>query len=89
MIMTKKTVMTWTTNEAKNLSEQLNTERFAFLDSMLAENKTDKIVENPTPTTTIRYWADLAAATEWKQWLESAANKYSVGLLVSVTIEDI
>ena len=88
MILTKKTIMTWESPEAKISPAELYIERAAVLETAVTAGKTDGEPNNTSDTTTERYWTDLAAATEWAEWIQAAATRFSAGL-ISVTIEDL
>lgn len=88
MILTKESIMTWTSSEAKNSPPELITERTAFVQGMMAQDKTDGYPVELTDTTTRRLWVDQAAAEEWAAWIQATATRLGAGL-VSVTINDI
>lgn len=87
MNLTKQTIMTWISSEAKNGSPELVNERTTFVQGMMAQNKTDGNPVELDALRTQRLWTDQAAAEEWVTWLQDAAVRLNAGL-VSVEISD-
>lgn len=87
MILTKQTIMTWTSTEAKNSPPVLITERTAFVTGMYNQGKTNGPPTELDAFRTQRLWTDQAAAEEWVAWIQDAKVRLSLGL-VSVEISD-
>jgi hypothetical protein len=88
MILTKESIQTWTSEEAKDLPAELVTERNAWILDMVDQDKTDGIPLDLDATRTRRLWVDQAAAEEWSAWIQATATRLGAGL-ISVTISDI
>ena len=87
MILTKQTIMTWTSAEAKNMPAELITERTAFVTGMYNQDKTNGQPVELDALSTQRLWTDQAAAEEWAAWIQATAVRLGAGL-VSVEISD-
>ena len=87
-ILTKQSIMTWTSADAKFTPPELVTERSAFLANMWNSQKTDGISIQIDEFRTQRFWSDQAAAEEWSAWIQATATRLGAGL-VSVSISDI
>jgi len=87
MTLTKKTIMTWASYEAKNMPASLITDRTAFVTGMYEQGKTDGSHVDLDALRSQRLWSDQAAAEEWATWIQAAATRLNAGL-VSVEISD-
>jgi hypothetical protein len=87
MILTKQTIMTWTSAEAKNMPAELTPERTAFVQGMFDQGKTNGPPVELDALRTQRLWTDQAAAEEWAAWIQATATRLGSGL-VSVEISD-
>ncbi len=87
MILTKQSIMTWTSEEAKNSPPELITQRTAWVRARILEDKTDGDPVELSATTTRRLWVDQAAAEEWATFIQSLCTSLGAGL-VSVQISD-
>jgi hypothetical protein len=85
MTLTKQTIMTWTSTEAKNMPAELITERTAFVTGMYDQGKTNGPPVELDALKTQRLWTDQAAAEEWVAWIQDAKVRLNLGL-VSVEI---
>ena len=87
-IMTKATIITWTSLEAQVDNIPLRDERGKKLKEMFEAGKTDGNPNIISPTVTIREWIDQAAAEEFRDFILGLDEKYGPGLVSSIVIED-
>ena len=91
MELTKKTIATYATSNSDDprfADFEFKTEHEGYLNTLINENKTPDFYGNhPTATTSLRRWADQAAAEEYIQLMTALCQKYSINL-ISIEVSD-
>ncbi len=89
-LLTKETLVPWVNGiPSSELDSDLHNALVAKATAMSNEDKTDNIPEVLLGTfEVVRKWVDLAAANEWKSYVEQAAADYNVPV-DPITISDI
>lgn len=86
MILTKKTVITWS-DDSNWLNENLNNARLDKIDEMMLADRTDGIPNELLNSIVERFFIDEAAAQEYIDLVVTEAAKENI-IIISAVIKD-